>query len=400
MTILLVTFFYYPNEVGGAEAQTRSLAKFLAANGFEVTVLAFDSTSGNSVEVIENYKVIRIDAKVPVDLYKDAFARISLSKFDLLRYKIVNKHRAIDNALSELKNNFQEKPDIIQFCGNFVLLNFGNLIKLIKKHFYCSNYIVALHDHMLLGRKSVYPNGKWPVLSDLAENLISEEFDFIICPSHYLSELVKNDCKLTDNKVKTLYNFIPNISFGNKGTGINGAINILYAGSIELNKGLDILSESFIELFQLYPNINLIIIGDGNYKKKMKELLSGVPSDAYIFYNKQSREQTLSFMKKTNFVILPSRFNETFGLSLIEGYFNGAIPLCSNRGAMPEVIGFDSDLIFENASDLVNKIKFFLDNPEKIAQKYFALAKVMEQYKEENIKKTYLDFYSSLIVKN
>lgn len=56
---------------------------------------------------------------------------------------------------------------------------------------------------------------------------------------------------------------------------LQGGITLLYAGRISLDKSLDLLVDVYKQLLEAYPELNLIVAGNGPYLSEMKELLAG-----------------------------------------------------------------------------------------------------------------------------
>ena len=78
------------------------------------------------------------------------------------------------------------------------------------------------------------------------------------------------------------------------------------------------------------------------------------PKDKYKVYS------------KVNVVIVPSVWNEIYGLVLDEALSTNRFVIISNRGALPErIINGKNGLIFDpdKKDDFYNKIKMILENP-------------------------------------
>ena len=72
------------------------------------------------------------------------------------------------------------------------------------------------------------------------------------------------------------------------------------------------------------------------------------------------KDQLVEILKKNNVTIFPSKF-ETFGISLLESMASSKLILCSNKSAMPEILG-DAGLYFDpdNPDQLQNVLKIYL----------------------------------------
>lgn len=98
----------------------------------------------------------------------------------------------------------------------------------------------------------------------------------------------------------------------------------IYVGRLEESKGIYALLDAWSKLGKEYV---LTIIGDGDITSDLKVKYN---AENIIFKGKCSREDTLSYISKSKYLIQPSLLYEAFGLTIIEAMSYG-IP----------VIGFD-----------------------------------------------------------
>jgi glycosyltransferase involved in cell wall biosynthesis len=86
---------------------------------------------------------------------------------------------------------------------------------------------------------------------------------------------------------------------------------ILYFGRIDIyGKGLDILIEAYREFHRFFPEIKLVIAGDGRDMEKFKKMLWGLPD--YVRKNIEltgwvTGEKKIDILRKALFCIFPSR---------------------------------------------------------------------------------------------
>ncbi len=124
---------------------------------------------------------------------------------------------------------------------------------------------------------------------------------------------------------------------------------ILYAGDLKEEKGILTLLKAMSGL----EGVKLLLIGKGKLADKIKK------EDNVEIINWMDRQTLYAYMKKARTVILPSEWDEAFGRILIEAINNGTIGIGSDRGGIPEVLGFDKKYIFPagDAKALQNCIK-------------------------------------------
>jgi len=143
--------------------------------------------------------------------------------------------------------------------------------------------------------------------------------------------------------IKIIYNAI-NIEIN---VPIQKELQIIYIGRFEKKKGIGDLLKAF-ELLE-DKKIKLILIGRGNYQLPSNEQIKIIPWCGL--------ENLYKIIKKSLILVIPSNEKETFGRPIIEAVYNGTLPLARSRGAMPEILNYNKDYLFDNVEELVKKIK-------------------------------------------
>lgn len=399
MKILFITSVFYPNEPGGAELQTRRIVMHMTSQA-EVTVLCFDSSTGKSfVEKSDGYRIIRLyilglselllkktGKRVP--LGKLRLLTISQSPFIWIRIKKEFLH------YSEMIN----EPDIIHYSNSLNSISHSKLLKFVNRNYKSAVKVLTFHDFFFLGRRSKYPNKKIPLVSSYKQKLLIKNIDLFLTPSEFVRKIVIKDLKTEENRIYRIFNSTDNIAYKEKQSSFSFPLKIIYAGSIEYAKGIDTLIRVFINLLDRYNNkIKLIIAGDGSYIPDMKILLSSVSSGSYELFPWMTFNDLRKILESSDIFVLPSRYNETFGMGLIDAFNSGCLPMGSDRGAIPEILNYDTDLIFNSEDDLYNKLEKFILNPPLLHNKYFTLKGSMQRFSSENILMEYSRFYQNIL---
>lgn len=349
MKILIVTSMYYPNIEGGAEIVTQNYAETLAELGHEVHVL----TSGleNRKDLINDVTVYRIYIKgrseVISNSHKSITNKISRVYFRLKDFKL---NKSLNNKYREFikQHNF----DIVHTSNSMVYMGIRDVWDAAKS-LGCKVFH-TVHDPMLLSVR-IDIDSKNVIFLDKIWRRINKEsiknVDLAIFPSNYLREL-HEDYSIKFKSSKIIYNFIDKDDFNEELCGKENII--LYVGKIGYYKGIDTLVKAFNELN--YKAYKLVLVGENvDYKCDVK-------NNNIVFKGKIDKYEVYKIMKKSKVLVLPSEWEEAFGMVLIESVFNNTMVLGSDRGAIPEVIG-DNNYIFKSADvhQLKEKLKYIIN---------------------------------------
>jgi glycosyltransferase involved in cell wall biosynthesis len=395
MDLILISTFFAPNIVGGTESLNFNLVKIAIQHGLRVKVVSFD-TPHTKTEILDGIDIYRFYIpELSESLMKVAEIRKPVPKKTLLKFLFSPLFRS--SFSKEIKQLVSSLPPskVIHFSGSFSQFPLDILLKSFREKYSDSRFIASFHDHSLLGRMTVPPHKKVLLLALFKKAALKKYVDLYVAPSRYILNKVKDDLQLPDNKLFLLYNSLsPGFTLKENGNLPGKAPSILYAGGFEYGKGVDTLCSAFLELRKTHPTLKLTLVGEGSDKEKYLSILSQAPPDSYEVLGKLPQEQLFMLFNTANFVILPSRYNEIFGMILVEGYYSGALPLGSNKGAIPEVLSYDADLLFDSRQDLQTKLNNLLNNPDFFLNKRKALKKGMEQFSSSYFVSSLIKLYN------
>jgi glycosyltransferase involved in cell wall biosynthesis len=167
-------------------------------------------------------------------------------------------------------------------------------------------------------------------------------------------------------------------------------------GGLIYDKGVHILIESFRKVT---GSVMLKIYGEG--KKEYTDLLMGIAkNDSKIFFKgKYDHQQIGEILSRSHILIVPSIWEEAYGLVIQEGLAARIPIIASDIGGIKEQIfdGVNGFLVKANdVSTLANKIQYVINNYNKIESqlKYDISLKSISQNSE-----MLSDIYEALIRK-
>jgi len=113
---------------------------------------------------------------------------------------------------------------------------------------------------------------------------------------------------------------------------------LLFVGSLIERKGVSYLIEAMSVLKASYPDLQLIIVGEGKDRNVLEALTKQLDLDGNItFIGTQSQEHVSELMRESRLFILPS-IEEGQGVVLVEALASGTPCIGSRVGGIPDVI--------------------------------------------------------------
>lgn len=199
-----------------------------------------------------------------------------------------------------------------------------------------------------------------------------KQFNLIYC----VSKKVLNDFSKSFNKLTNLdvfYNILNTekiINLSNEKTDDfkNDKINIVTVGRISKEKGQDLIPYIAKKLTENEYNINWLIVGDGEDRKRIEDLTNELRMKKYIKFV-GSKQNPYSYMKNCDLYIQPS-YSEGYGLTIIEAAILGKPIIATDVCGIKEHLNSNMDYIEAepNIDSIFNSIKILIDNPVKTEQ--------------------------------
>lgn len=197
----------------------------------------------------------------------------------------------------------------------------------------------------------------------LIEKYFSRWVSEYICVSHELRERMQKQLGVNEKKVSVIYNgveIVPKKHYPSPDRGDEVLIGSI--GRLAEVKNYSLLIEAFKEIQGEYPGCRLQIIGDGEYKQKLEDLIYRRSLSDLVSLPGHKLDP-LSYLSKFDIFILTS-LHEGHSISLLEALSQSKICLVSNVGGNTEIIkDGENGFIFEsnNKEDLVFQMKNILD---------------------------------------
>lgn len=408
MTVIIVSNYYPPNFVGGAEIIAHNQAKTMQDDRLaRVIALSLDTTGEYIpgtiyIEKTEGVPVVRVAVSA------ERFNQTDINFFDTY----------INDVFSELCVII--KPNVVH-CHNIMGMSLG-IVDIARK--YNAKVCVTLHDNWGFCYKNTALDNYGEVCTNIMDcnrcmaNLtfgdimipmgvrrnyfrrIFERMDAYISPSQYLANsYIKAGFNF--HKMNVIWNGINLQKFSSIKKNSSDKLRITFMGFFGKHKGVDLLIKAvgFLNIRDI--EINLVGAGDEleNYKKIATEC--GVLHQLR-FWGKLANQDIIKAYSETDIYCLPSIWPENQPVSITEAMACGIPVIASDLGGNKELVQDGvSGYLFKSGDykDLADKIKKFVNNKGLIAKYGKAGKSIMEQNDYHNQVKKIDALYGEITIK-
>ncbi len=170
----------------------------------------------------------------------------------------------------------------------------------------------------------------------------------------------------------------------------------VFLGRMVSDKGADLAIKAFSKIVKngsTSSNLRLTMIGDGPERKSLEVMVKNLNLEENVkFTGCLQGADLVNCLNKHKCLLVPSVWEEPFGIVVLEGMACGCIPIVSDGGGLPDAMG-DSGLIFKrgNVDQLALCMQQVLDNPEKAEIFQDKVNEHLENFKSSVVTKMYLD---------
>lgn len=365
-------------DIGGAQVFVMNLAEMLAKNGYQVSVVA---GSGDYL---------------PAELKK---RNIEFIYFDSLRrgYSVLSSILFISDLCKLLKKS---KFDIVHLNSTNTLI--GVLTSFFVKT--SPKFVFTMHGLSFLDI-NYRMNFLFKFFTKLYFRLFLKFSDETVFVSEMnfkesISEgLIKSGCVIKNGLPENDMAFFSrqesrNFFSDRFNQDISDSLILGSVGRLAYQKNYEFLINNFHLIKEKFPNLKILIVGDGPYQQNfLKEIKLKHLDNDLLFSG--AIQNSYKLIKAFDVYTLPSRY-EGLSISLIEAIFAEIPILASDVGGNKEVVSGDHRQLFElnNIDDFLNKLGYLLKQKEKIVEHN---AKLKEGFSLQKMSEKYQQLYQELI---
>lgn len=378
MRILLLASSYYPH-LGGVEEVVRQTARAYDVLGHAVLVVAPRwPRSLPSSENADHQLVLRVSMPMPSRHPRSA------ASFAL---------RFLPSVVRTLYIGLRWRPDVIHVhC-----VGPNGLYALILSWLLRFPLIVTTHGEQRYDANRVYQKSRmqrW-ILRRLLQRAAG-----VTAPSRDALQAL-DEYGLRQGSALIIPNGVDLDEFEGSPAPLHRHPYIFAVGRHVWNKGFDVLLHAFAEVAPRYPDLDLIMAGDGPDHQRLVTLAGTLGiANRVVFPRQTTRVMTVAYLHHAWLVVAPS-LQESFGLVSLEGMAARRPVIATRTGGVPDVIedGCNGLLVPPgDSSALATSIQALLDGPETATRLAETGARVVrEKYRWDTVAHTYLHLYRRIL---
>lgn len=365
MKILVLSDFYPPHKGGGHHIQCKIAAEGLAGRGHEVFVLTSKYGVRGSINEDKHFRLLKVLPFGSAGGIKRQYMNIKFAVSGRINYFITRR------IIKKIK------PDIV-YVGYIGYISIFP-VKAIQKQ----GIPIVYH----LGSNLFVQYVKGCILE---KNLFKRFWRKIIFGFYSLKEFDFNNNMITisealkkehiaagfsESNISVIPRGISPELINNRGRSITASnekqVKLLYVGRIIREKGVHtaISAVGYLVNHLGVKNIQFDLFGNGNdaYIENLKISINSLKIEKHVkFHGKIDRSQLFKLYRDYDLFLLPSTFEEPFGVVLIEAMSQGVPIVATDTGGIPEVITHEVNGLLvspENSIQMAEAVKRLIDNP-------------------------------------
>jgi len=249
--------------------------------------------------------------------------------------------------------------------------------------------VCTMHDLVTLNR----------IVGLLESNTLAKQLDMVVAPSQFMLAKLGEIDSTIKNHFTMIYNGVP---IGSIQDNLKQApLRLLFAAELNEHKGGVYLLNAWAKIFESFPNVKLIIAGEGAAKDFLVQLARTLGlSDQVDFVGWLSQKELNQLFEGDCILLMPSMVGEAFGLIAAEASMAGVPVIAHKVGALPEIVidgvtGFtvpagDTQLLTNAMSRLIS------DPALRIVMGKAAHERAILNFNLENCLKTYESLFMQL----
>jgi len=174
---------------------------------------------------------------------------------------------------------------------------------------------------------------------------------------------------------------------------------LVFLGRLVFEKGVDLLLEALRSLQQIGLTPRLTIIGTGPEQNKLQKLSIDLKINHQVsFVGVKTGKELTELLNAHQIMVIPSRWQEPFGVVALEGIACGCVVVSSDRGGLKDAVG-DCGVTFPNGdlAGLTARLAELLSDLDRLATYRDKAESHLVGYTKQAVAKAYLQIFQDYL---
>lgn len=332
MKVLVLSALYAPHQAGGAERVARTLATGIRNAGDDVVVLTTAIDGDPETRHVDGVRVRSIPLR---NLYSFAGREAASAARKLLWHVADTYNPLMGRAVEEVIRS--ERPDVVH---SHVMTGFTVAAWSAARRAGIP-VVHTLHDYYLLCARSSLTLEGVPchrrhlecVALSLPRVAAARQVSRVVGVSRFVLERHRELGAFVDTATSIIPNPCHTVGAPPRASRATGPLRLGFLGRVEANKGIHLLVDAVSRQRSGVCHLSVAGLGAPDY---VAGLRARFPSPDIDYLGVVA--DAAGFLSSLDALVVPSEYEETFGMSAAEALALGVPVIASNRGALPELV--------------------------------------------------------------
>ena len=177
---------------------------------------------------------------------------------------------------------------------------------------------------------------------------------------------------------------------------------LIFVGRLVSDKGVDTLLQALSILRDRNFRPELTVVGDGPERSALEKLAADLRVAAQVmFTGSKTQSEVADLLRRHQVLVVPSLWEEPFGLVALEGIASGCVVIGSKAGGLPEAIG-PCGVTFPNGDSaaLADRIAELLTNQRRITELSRQADEHLRRHDPAPVAARYLEVMNEAVCRN
>jgi L-malate glycosyltransferase len=173
------------------------------------------------------------------------------------------------------------------------------------------------------------------------------------------------------------------------------SVTLVFIGTMsQLYKAPDVLIKAVAICIQEGININLLMLGDGQYRAELEDLatVQDISNRVSFLGQLAAGDAVQTQLDRADLFVLPS-YQEGLPRAMVEAMARALPCIGSNVGGIPELLSSEDMVTPGDVNALASKIREVVTNPERMAQMSARNLATAQEYRDTVLKEQRIEFY-------